>query len=211
MVYQYVRNCPELIHEYLCEHRKNDSSRYYYQIRELYNRQKDRPSARQAARFIYMNKTCYNGVYRVNSQGLFNVPYGRYDTTSLPSLEHLNQVSKVLQNKEISVKPFEKALENVKKGDFIYLDPPYPPRNNTSCFNHYTSDRFSEKDQEKLADTVRELDRAGCYLMISNGNDEKILELYKNFNVHNYDVTRFITCKEKRDKVRELVITNYEG
>jgi DNA adenine methylase len=209
MVYKYVRDCPELVHQHLCEHRKNDSSIYYYQTRELYNRQKNRPSASQAARFIYLNKTCYNGVYRVNSQGLFNVPYGRYDTTSLPSLEHLKQVSKVLQGKEISVQSYKEALEKAKKGDFIYLDPPYPPRNNTSCFNHYTSDRFSEKDQERLADMVRELDSDGCYLMISNGNDEKILELYDNFNVHNYEVTRFITCKKKRDKIEELVITNY--
>jgi hypothetical protein len=99
MVYQYVRDCPDLIHEYLCEHRKNDSSTYYYQIRELYNRQKDRPSASQAARFIYLNKTCYNGVYRVNSRGLFNVPYGRYDSTSLPSL-----VSQAINNNLIGRK-----------------------------------------------------------------------------------------------------------
>lgn len=209
MVYEYVRDYPDLVYEYLCEHRKNNCAQYYYKIRDLYNKNRNRASPTQAARFIYLNKTCYNGVYRVNSKGLFNVPYGRYDTTSIPSHEHLKEVSRVLQSKEVFFASFEKALEHASKGDFIYLDPPYPPRNGTSCFNHYTCDKFSTKHQEKLADMVRQLDKAGSFIMVSNGNDKKILELYDGFNVHTLSVTRFITCKKKRDKVKELVITNY--
>jgi len=210
LAYEYVRECPDLVYDYLCEHRNNDCAQYYYQIRELYNRNRSQASAAQAARFIYLNKTCYNGIFRVNTQGLFNVPHGRYEATSLPSREHLRQVSKVLKSKKIFVASFEQALEHARKGDFIYLDPPYPPRNGTSYFTHYTCDKFTAKDQEKLADTVRWLDATGCLLMISNGNSDKILQLYKGFNVRTLTVRRFITCKKNRDKIQELVITNYE-
>jgi DNA adenine methylase len=209
MAYEYVRDCPDLVSDYLCEHRKNDCPQYYYQVREVYNKSKSQPSAAQTARFIYLNKTCYNGVFRVNTQGLFNVPYGRYETVSLPSRDHLREVSTVLQSKQVFVASFEEALDRANKGDFIYLDPPYPPRTATSYFTHYTCDKFSEKDQEKLAGAVRTLDAAGCLVMISNGNSEKILELYNGFNVHRLEVTRFITCKKIRDKVQELLITNY--
>lgn len=208
MTYQYVRDDPDLVSDYLREHARNDSEEYFYRIRRIYN--KSRPSAAQAARFIYLNKTCYNGIFRVNSKGLFNVPYGRHETASLPSREHLREVSEILRGKRVFVASFEDALQGAKKGDFIYLDPPYPPLNGTSCFNHYTPDKFTEKDQENLAATVKALDRAGCLLMVSNGNSDKILELYNGFNVHTLQVTRFITCKKTRPKVRELVITNYE-
>ena len=209
MAYEYVRDCPDLVYEYLRGHRKNDSEEYYYQTRDVYNRNRNRPSAAQTARFIYLNKTCYNGIFRVNQKGLFNVPHGRYEFASLPSLNHLRKVSELLQGKKISVASFKDALEGAQKGDFIYLDPPYPPLNGTSCFNHYTRDKFTEKDQEELAATVKRLDKAGCLLMVSNGNSEKILELYNSFNVYTLQVRRFITCKSKRHKVRELVITNY--
>jgi DNA adenine methylase len=146
----------------------------------------------------------------VNSKGLFNVPYGRHEKISLPSREHLRQVSRTLRSKRILTGSFEKTLKDAQKGDFIYLDPPYPPLNGTSCFNHYTPARFTETDQENLAETFKRLDRKGCLLMISNGNSEKILELYKGFNIQTLKVTRFITCKKIRDKIKELVITNYE-
>lgn len=211
MAYESVRDCPDLIYNYLLEHRRKDCEKYYYQIRELYNKKRNSgDSVAQAARFIYMNKTCYNGIFRVNQKGIFNVPYGRHDTTSIPTIDQLKKVSAALQSKKILTSSFEDALDLAEKGDFIYLDPPYPPKNGTSCFNHYTCDKFSEKDQEKLADMVRRLEAAGCFLMVSNGNSEKILELYKGLNIHTLSVTRFITCKKIRDKVQELVITNYE-
>jgi DNA adenine methylase len=97
----------------------------------------------------------------------------------------------------------------VKKGDFIYLDPPYPPEKGMCGFTDYTCDKFSEEDQEKLAGIVSELDAAGCLVMVSNGNSEGILQLYNGFNVHTLSVRRSITCKKTRDKVQEVVITNY--
>lgn len=210
MAYKYVRDCPDLIYRYLLGHKRKDCEEYYYKVRTLYNKELNGGSVAQAARFIYMNKMCYNGVFRVNSTGLFNVPYGRYESVSIPSLKHIKSVSSVLKSKEIFVASFEEALEKAEKGDFIYLDPPYPPLNGTSCFNYYTRDKFTKKDQDKLASIVRELDAAGCFLMISNGKSEEILNLYKGFNVCTLSVTRFITCKKTRDKVEELVITNYE-
>lgn len=211
MTYQYVRDDPDLVSDYLREHARNDCQSYYYKIRDLYNSKRNNcGSAAQAARFIYLNKTCYNGIFRVNMSGQFNVPYGRYEVASLPTLDHLRQVSAVLQSKRIFAAPFEKALESVKKGDFVYLDPPYPPLNGTSNFTHYTKDKFGDADQEKLATLVSDLDSAGCLFMLSNASTRKIKNLYRRFNTKTLPVIRFITCKSKRHKVKELVITNYE-
>ena len=208
MAYENVRDYPNLVSDYLNEHRRKHSEDYYYQVRDTYN--KSSTSATQAARFIYLNKTCYNGIFRVNQKGLFNVPHGRYEAASLPSRKHLRKVSEILQEKEIFVASFEKALEGVGKGDFIYMDPPYPPLNGTSNFTHYTKDKFGDEDQEKVAKTVKNLDAAGCLFMVSNADTEKIRNMYERFNIDTLPVTRFITCKKIRHKVRELVITNYE-
>jgi len=211
MAYECVRDFPDLIYKYLLEHKRKDCEEYYYQIRELYNKRRNGvDSVAQAARFIYMNKTCYNGIFRVNQKGLFNVPYGRYKTASLPTHEHLRKVSSVLQSKEIFAAPFEKTLEEVEKGDFIYLDPPYPPLNGTSNFTHYTENKFNDSDQERLATIVKDLDSAGCLFMMSNAKTKKIARLYKEFESVSLPVTRFITCKKIRKKVQELVIKNYE-
>lgn len=208
MVYKSVRDFPDLVHRYLLDHAKNHSEGYYYHTRDIYNDAEH--SAAQAARFIYLNKTCYNGIFRVNQKGRFNVPYGQYETMPIPSLDNLRRASAALQGKEISASTFEQALESVSKGEFIYLDPPYPPLNGTSCFTHYTSDKFSEKEQEKLSEVARTLDTAGCLFMLSNADVPKIRRLYTGFNLHSLPVTRSITCKKVRQKVRELIITNYE-
>lgn len=178
-------------------------------MRHRYNRNNGHYSTAQAARFIYLNKTCYNGIFRVNSNDLFNVPYGRQKSPSIPTAEHLRKVSSKLKTASLFPASFETALENVSRGDFIYLDPPYPPLNGTSNFTHYTADKFSDKDQEKLAATVKDLDAAGCLFMLSNAKTRRIRKLYRQFNMVTLPVTRFITCKSKRHTVQELVITNY--
>ena len=206
--FEYVRDCPDLVSRYLREHTKNTSERYYYKVRQVYN--ESDYSAAQAARFIYLNKTCFNSIFRVNLSGEFNVPYGKQKHPPIPTREHLRKVSDVLKSADLFVAPFEEALGHVGKDDFIYLDPPYPPLNGTSCFNHYTIDKFDDKQQEKLAAMVRDLDSAGCLFMLSNANTKKIRKLYKGFRVRTLSVTRCITCKKIRHKVKELVITNYE-
>jgi DNA adenine methylase len=207
MAYEYVRDRPDLISRYLRQHECKNCEKHYYQIRKLYNRSNDSPA--QAARFIYLNKACYNGIFRVNKDDLFNVPYGKQKTPYLPTNEHLRNVATILKSKNIFTATFENALVNVTKNDFIYLDPPYPPLNGTSYFNHYTADKFDDKQQEKLAATVQDLDAAGCLFMVSNADTDIIQKLYKKFNIHPLSVTRFITCKSERHKVDELVITNY--
>lgn len=210
MAYNCVRDHPDLVYGYLLEHKRKDCEKYYYQIRELYNKKRNGgDSVAQAARFIYMNKMCYNGIFRVNRAGIFNVPYGRYKTVSVPTREHLRKVSSVLQSKEIFAASFKNALEEVEKGDFIYLDPPYPPLNGTSYFTHYTSDKFDDKDQEKLSATVKDLDSLGCLVMVSNANKKNIRKLYRGYNIISLKVTRYITCNKVRHKVREIIIRNF--
>jgi len=206
--YKWVRERPNLIAEYLRDHEQKNSEEYYYKVREFYNKATN--SAAQAARFIYLNKACFNGIFRVNMNGIYNVPYGKRKHPAFPSIDHLGNVSKALESATLLVKSFEDALRGVNKNDFVYLDPPYPPLNSTSYFTHYTSDKFNNKDQEKLASVVKDLDRTGCLFMISNADTERIQQLYKRFRIMPLSVTRFITCKSTRHKVDELVITNYE-
>jgi DNA adenine methylase len=166
--YKYIRKNPDLIHTYLSQHAKKTSEKYYYQIRIIYNRSK--PSAAQAARFIYLNKTCFNGIFRVNMKGEFNVPYGWKHPPFLPSLHHLRRISKVLKSVKIVSHDYQKALKKASSKDFIYLDPPYPPLNGTSYFTHYTTNRFCEDDQMKLAKLFSDLDSKRCKLMMSNAD-----------------------------------------
>jgi len=207
MTYKYVRDDPELVFRYLSMHMRQDCESYYYKVRDLYN--KSEPSSAQAARFIFLNKACYNGIFRVNQKGLFNVPYGRHEKPSIPSISQLKRASKTLRSKDLMTGSYEKILKNVKKGDFIYLDPPYPPLNGTSHFTYYTTDKFGENEQQKLAETVKHLDAIGCLFMLSNAATQKIKKLYKRFVYKILPVTRFITCKKIRHEVKEIIVRNY--
>jgi DNA adenine methylase len=192
----------------LRSHASEDGEAYYYRVREEYNNSRFSPA--QAARFIYLNKTCFNGIFRVNVRGKFNVPYGWKESPAIPSDNDLISVAAILRNASLKASSYEKALERASKGDFIYLDPPYPPLNGTAYFTHYTSDRFSEENQKTLAKRVHELDRSGCLLMISNADTPLIRRLYQKYELVSLPVIRYLTCKSIRHKVRELIITNYE-
>jgi DNA adenine methylase len=206
--YEFVRDEPTLVARYLRLHASRDTESYYYRIREEYNDSSF--SSAQAARFIYLNKTCFNGIFRVNSKGKFNVPYGRKESPAIPGDDELTIISGILKNASLKASSFEKALEHSSKGDFIYLDPPYPPLNGTAYFTHYTIDRFSVQDQTKLANCVNELDRGRCLFMISNADTPLIRALYRKYKLVSLPVIRYLTCKSVRHKVKELVITNYE-
>ncbi len=205
--YEFVRDQPELVARYLRFHALKNTMAYYYRVREEYNNAEF--SAAQAARFIYLNKTCFNGIFRVNSKGKFNVPYGRKESPAIPTDNDLISIAAILKNASLKASSFEKALDNASKGDFIYLDPPYPPLNGTAYFTHYTIDRFSVQDQTKLADCVNELDRGRCLFMISNADTPLIRRLYQKYELVSLPVIRYLTCKSIRHKVKELVITNY--
>lgn len=205
--YQMVRDYPDKVAFYLKRLIEHTNSVEYYKVREDYN--KSQKSIKQAARFIYLNKTSYNGIFRVNSSGFYNVPFGKKEKPTFPSLETLRSVSALLKRAKLNACSYEKILIKVKKGDFVYLDPPYPPLNGTSFFTHYTKERFGKEDQINVSAIANQMSRLGCRVMISNADIPLIHNLYKGWNISILPVTRWITCKSFRHKVNELVITNY--
>jgi DNA adenine methylase len=206
--YEYVRDDWKNVARYLGQHAVRNSQSYYYQVRKTYNG--SAYSAAQAARFIYLNKTCFNGIFRVNRKGQFNVPYGWKEPPAIPTADDLRKVADALCGAELQTASFESVLAGVAPRDFLFLDPPYPPLNGTAYFTHYTTGRFNRIDQEWLAGWVRRLDAKGCHFMMTNADTDKIRRLYRGFHFTRLPVTRFITCKSVRHKVKELVITNYD-
>ena len=206
--FEHIRDNWQSVHRYLRGHGTRVCETYYYEIREKYNESES--SAAQAARFIFLNKTCFNGIFRVNAKGQFNVPYGWKDPPAIPSRKLLQAASEVLCRASIRRMSYETALLRARPGDFIYLDPPYPPLNGTAYFTHYTMDRFSIHDQKKLAECVSELDKRGCLLLMSNADTPLIRRLYRKYTCVTLPVTRYLTCKSVRHTVNELIIMNYE-
>jgi DNA adenine methylase len=206
--YEFVRDDWKGVARCLRQHARQNSQSYYYEVREKYN--KSKYSAAQAARFIYLNKTCFNGIFRVNRRGQFNVPYGWKEPPAIPTADDLRRVADALHTAKLQIASFESVLAGVGPRDFLFLDPPYPPLNGTAYFTHYTTGRFNRIDQEWLAGWVRRVDAKGCPFMMTNADTDKIRRLYRGFHFTRLPVTRFITCKSIRHKVRELVITNYD-
>ncbi len=181
---------------------------YYKRIRSI--NPQDISELERAARFIYLNKTCFNGLYRVNSKGQFNVPMGSYKNPDIVQEEKLRKISKLLKNVEIKVMPFDKIVKIARKDDFIYFDPPYYPLKKGQSFTTYTRDNFLEKEQKLLAEVFDKLDEKGCLCMKSNSDTEFIRDLYKKYNIKVVQATRMINCDaSKRGKINELIIMNY--
>ena len=179
----------------------------YYKIRSASPASK----VERAARFIYLNKTAFNGLYRVNSKGGFNVPFGKYDNPKILDSKNLLLVHRALQKDELRCGDFDIVLKNARRGDLVYFDPPYFPISKTSNFTGYTKDGFFEKEQEKLMRTFKTLDSRGCYVLLSNSNSELIADLYAEFEPEIVHANRMINCKaDKRGKVEELIVRNWE-
>ena len=166
-----------------------------------------------ASRFIFLNRTGFNGLYRVNKKGQFNVPVGRYSNPVICDEENLRRVSRELQNVIIKHQDYTSVLKNAQKGDFIYFDPPYYPLNRTSSFTAYTSESFLEKEQTELRDTFVELHKRGCYVMLSNSDTPFINDLYSEIDgatIHKITAGRAVNSKGSgRGKITELLVTNY--
>lgn len=167
-----------------------------------------------ASRFIYLNKTGFNGMYRVNKLDEFNVPFGYQKNPLICDKENLLKVSRALTGVKIIKRDFREVLKEAKKGDFIYFDPPYYPLNKTSSFTNYTAGGFLEKEQEELRDVYFELHKKGCFVMLSNSNTEFIKKLYSGLNkkikIHKVNATRMINSDAtKRGKIKEVLVTNY--
>ncbi len=168
-----------------------------------------------ASRFIYLNRTCFNGLYRVNSKGEFNVPFGQNKNPLICDEKNLEKVSKALQNVEIKNEDYKNVLRYAKKGDFVYFDPPYYPVSKTSSFTAYTKKSFLEKEQIELRDTFVELTKRGCFVMLSNSDTPFINKIYSDIKSRKIRISkvyanRAVNSKASgRGKITEVLITNY--
>ncbi len=205
--FRWIKKDPKSVYGGLCKIRRRSGKRYYYEVRKAYNQSPD--SAMQAARFIYLNKTCFNGIFRVNLKGEFNVPYGYKKSPAFPTLEFLKNVSQSLKGVRFHASDYKAIVSGAQRNDLVYLDPPYPPINGSSCFTHYTKERFSSGDQSEVARIANHLDSKGVYVLVTNADTIGIRKLYKGWNFINIERPRFITCSHHKHKVKELIITNY--
>ncbi|MBN1771491.1 MAG: DNA adenine methylase [Deltaproteobacteria bacterium] len=166
--------------------------------------------AERAARTIFLNRTCFNGLYRVNSKGRFNVPFGRYANPTIVDPDNLRACSRVLRRARIECAPFQAVLGEARRGDFVYFDPPYHPRSKTSYFTSYGPGGFTADDQRELARVYATLDRRGVLVMLSNSDTPLIRELYRGFRVVEVQANRAINSKGgRRGAITELVVLNY--
>ncbi len=206
-VYRCVRDEVEPLIRHLRDHQRWHCPDYYYTVRA---RQQLSTPVERAARLIYLNKTCYNGLYRENSQGHFNVPVGRYKNPAICDAYLLRQASTALQIAEIHTFSFDHLLErSLTPQDFIYFDPPYHPISPTSSFTGYSRYGFTGVDQERLAGLFRALAAQGLRLMLSNSDCELIRELYQGFELHPILAARAINSRAgSRGKISELLITS---
>jgi DNA adenine methylase len=197
----------------LDKYEKEHSEEFYYDLRN-----KDRDKAKfnkladykKAARTIYLNKACFNGLYRVNSKNEFNVPFGKKTKVSTYDGNNLNLLNYFFNTSvtRMTTCDFEECVKDAKKGDFIYFDPPYD--SDTTTFNSYTEDGFGKEEQVRLARVYKELSDRGCYVMLSNHNTKLVNELYSDFNIHIIEAKRNINANgKKRGKVEEVIVTNY--
>ena len=185
---------------------------YYYQIRNVDRTEeyKHWSDVRRASRLIYLNKTCFNGLYRVNSRGEFNTPIGRYKNPKIVDEINLRACSQALRKAEIVNGSFLEVEERVSSNDFVYFDPPYAPLNATSNFTGYSQKGFDSQMQLDLRDLCDRLNNKGVRFMVSNSNAPLILDLYQNYKIEFVYASRAINSKgNKRGKIPEVLVTNY--
>lgn len=196
--------------------KEEEKKEYYYKNREYYNT-RSTDNTTQAALFIFLNRTCFNGLYRVNSKNFFNVPMGSYKAPTICDEQNILAVSAVLQKVEILNGDYTQTLNQATKNSFFYFDPPYKPLSQTSSFNSYAKDEFNDDEQIRLRDFCNQLDALGHKWMLSNSdvkgkdvNDDFFDDIYSSFNISRVKARRNINANaEKRGELNELLITNY--
>lgn len=213
-MYNVIKNAPNELIEALKVHQLNNSKEYYLNVRSW-----DRDgtiaqltSVDRAARLMYMLRVDFNGLYRVNSKGQFNVPYGRYKNPRIVNEEDILAVSHYFNTNNVNILcgDFSISVENAERNDLVYFDPPYIPLNSSSNFTSYTKEGFDLSDQKRLSNTFFELADKGVHVMLSNSDTEITRELYKGANIHSVEANRAINSKgSKRGKVGELIVTSY--
>ncbi len=233
LTYKVVQKSVTLLIDYLKElsaryHALNQEAQkaFFYEIRDNYNSQRSNIDSHKysedwvkiSAMFIFLNKTCFNGLFRTNKSGDFNVPHGRYKNPTIVNEENLKAVSNALQIADIQLADFEQSIKAVRDNSFIYFDPPYRPLSKTSNFTSYSNFEFDDNQQKRLANFYKTLhSNYQVYLMLSNSDPKNedpsnsfFDELYQGFNIQRVSATRMINSQaNKRGNINELVITNY--
>lgn len=210
-LYEVIKNNPlELIHD-LTQHINNEE--YYYTLRSL-DRDQEKyqklSKIKRAGRFVFLNKTGYNGLYRVNKKGQNNVPYGKYKNPTIFDKENILKCSQLLQNTTITTGDFANIRHLVKKGDFVYFDPPYVPLNATSNFTAYTDKGFDDDMQFRLKELCDYIHTIGAYFLLSNSYTDFILDLYREYTIVTVEANRALNCKSTgRGKIKEVLVKNY--
>ena len=215
-VYTVIRDYSEELIKELQFHKDNNTSEHFYAVRE-YDRKPEFFSqmtpVQKAARVIYLNKTCYNGFYSVNSAGQFNSPYGKYKNPNIVNETVIRAMSKYFNENNIVIKneDFKEALKGLRRGAFVYLDPPYMPISSSSSFTGYTENGFNEDKQRELKELCDKLDKKGIKFLQSNSDCEFIRELYSGYRIKTIKAKRAINSKgNSRGEINEVLIYNYE-
>lgn len=206
LCYRVVRDHPDELVADLMSHEA--TKEHYYEVRSLDPSGLD--DVQRASRMIFLNKTCYNGLYRVNRKGQFNVPFGRYRNPRFCEPANILSVSRQLKSADLQVASFEGVLDRARAGDFVYFDPPYHPLSATARFTAYTEGSFAEADQEELAAVFVALHKRGCKVMLSNSDTPLVRKFYKKFRKIRVSATRAInSVATRRGRIRELLLLNY--
>ena len=204
--YKVVRDSPSDLSNKIRDLAKRTDRDDFYSVRS------SSPTTKvgRAARILYLNRLCFNGLYRVNSKGEFNVPYGRYINPSIYNPELIKACSAWLKNAQISEATFKDAVVKARKGDLVHFDPPYIPLSATASFSNYAKEGFSEKDQRELANVIAALTKKGVYVVLSNSDTKLSRQIFGDLNLYSMPVGRSISANgATRSKVKELIGTNY--
>lgn len=187
----------------------SDQEKMFYSIREIYNAEK-RSGVEQALNFLFLNKSCFNGTYRENQKGEFNVPFGKKQKISLGNEKNLTSASISLSKTELHISSFENTVRTSVKNDLVYFDPPYIPLSATSAFTSYAAKGFGISEQFELRDTFIRLDKKGVKVALSNSSAPLVRELYADFNITELSASRNISASSSgRTPVTELLVTNF--
>lgn len=210
-LYRVIKTHPNKLLKDLEKH--INTKEYYYSLREIdrdLEKYNELSNIEKASRFMYLNKTGFNGLYRVNQKNQYNVPFGSYKNPKIIDTENILSVSKLLQDTKITNGDFENIKKYIEKNDFVYFDPPYVPVNKTSSFTGYTDKGFDNEMQLRLKSFCDYIDSIGAYFMLSNSYTEFILELYKDYKIITVEANRALNCKaEGRGKIKEVLVVNY--
>lgn len=218
-VEELVNNLKRIETEYL-QLELEERKKYFYNIRNEYNNyelEENEQNTQRAAQFIYLNRTCFNGLYRVNKKGKFNVPVGSYKNPTICDEENLRQLSHLIQNVQFQYGDYSRSMEYVTENTFVYFDPPYRPLNVTSGFTSYTKEDFNDDNQKELATFYGALNEQNAKLMLSNSNPKNINQqdtffdnIYQGFNINLIQASRMINANSNgRGKISEILVTNY--